>query len=91
MCFRFLQVTRSFLKSGELPHHEHGHVDGLDEEGPPEPGAEDAIYRMDDELHPHDLRDGGERRERTPDEAAPPVERRSGLDRRKNPRKGDER
>ena len=91
MCFRFLQVVRSFLKTGELPHHDHGHVDGLDEEGPPQPGKEDAIYRMDDELHPHDLRDGGERRERTPDEAAPPVERRSGLDRRKHPGKGGER
>ncbi len=31
MCFRFLQVTVSFLKTGELPHHDHGHVDGVEE------------------------------------------------------------
>ena len=31
MCFRFLQVAFSFIKTGELPHHDHGHVDGLDE------------------------------------------------------------
>ena len=28
MCFRFLQVMVNFLKTGELPHHDHGHVDG---------------------------------------------------------------
>jgi C4-dicarboxylate transporter DctQ subunit len=32
MCFRFLQVTLGFLKTGELPHHDHGHVDGLEDE-----------------------------------------------------------
>jgi len=32
MCFRFLQVMVNFIKTGELPHHDHGHVDGLDEE-----------------------------------------------------------
>ncbi len=32
MCFRFLQVTVGFLRTGELPHHDHGHVDGLDED-----------------------------------------------------------
>jgi C4-dicarboxylate transporter DctQ subunit len=32
MCFRFLQVIRSFILTGELPQVEHGHVDGLDEE-----------------------------------------------------------
>jgi C4-dicarboxylate transporter, DctQ subunit len=31
MCFRFLQVAWNFTKTGELPHHDHGHVDGLDE------------------------------------------------------------
>jgi len=39
MCFRFLQVALSFAGTGELPHHDHGHVDGLEEE---------------DEFHPHD-------------------------------------
>lgn len=32
MCFRFLQVTWHFLKNGELPRHDHGHVEGLDDE-----------------------------------------------------------
>jgi C4-dicarboxylate transporter DctQ subunit len=31
MCFRFLQVATSFLRTGELPRHEHAHVEGLDE------------------------------------------------------------
>jgi len=31
MCFRFLQVGYSFLRTGELPHHDHTHVDGVDE------------------------------------------------------------
>ena len=34
MCFRFLQVTVSFIRTGELPHHDHGHVDGIDEDVP---------------------------------------------------------
>jgi C4-dicarboxylate transporter DctQ subunit len=32
MCFRFLQVLVTFIKTGQLPHHDHGHVDGLEEE-----------------------------------------------------------
>ncbi|WP_404817890.1 TRAP transporter small permease [Quatrionicoccus australiensis] len=68
MSFRFLQVTWSFLRTGELPHHDHGHVDGLDEETPP---VDVNLYGMDDNLHMHDLkhplvgerRTGGERRE----------------------------
>ncbi|MBF0302710.1 MAG: TRAP transporter small permease [Desulfamplus sp.] len=31
MCFRFLQVIVSFIRTGELPHHDAGHVDGIDE------------------------------------------------------------
>ena len=30
MCFRFLQVAYNFIRTGELPHHDHGHVDGLE-------------------------------------------------------------
>ena len=52
MCFRFLQVAVHFLRTGTLPHHDHGHVDGLTEGKPPPPGAEDVIYRLDDDLHP---------------------------------------
>ena len=31
MCFRFLQVAFNFVKTGDLPRHDHSHVDGLDE------------------------------------------------------------
>lgn len=31
MCFRFLQVAWTFGRTGDLPRHDHGHVDGLDE------------------------------------------------------------
>ena len=34
MCFRFLQVAWTFARTGELPHHDHGHVEGLDEVTP---------------------------------------------------------
>ncbi len=45
MCFRFLQVTWSFVRTGELPHHDIGKVEGLDEAVP-------------DNLHPADLEHG---------------------------------
>ena len=31
MCFRFLQVAWAFWRTGELPHHDPGHVEGVDE------------------------------------------------------------
>ena len=55
MCFRFLQVLVGFVRTGELPHHDHGHVDGLDEE----PAAQDINpYAMKDNLHPADINAG---------------------------------
>lgn len=33
MSFRFLQVAWAFWQTGELPKHDHGHVEGLEEEG----------------------------------------------------------
>jgi C4-dicarboxylate transporter DctQ subunit len=57
MCFRFLQVCVSFVRTGELPHHDHGHVEGI-EKGEELPltaaGQEDRVFRMDDDLHPRD-------------------------------------
>jgi C4-dicarboxylate transporter, DctQ subunit len=32
MCFRFLQVTFTFARTAELPHHDATHVEGLEEE-----------------------------------------------------------
>jgi C4-dicarboxylate transporter DctQ subunit len=34
MCFRFLQVTWSFWHTGELPHHDHTHVEGVEADAP---------------------------------------------------------
>jgi C4-dicarboxylate transporter DctQ subunit len=53
MCFRFLQVTVSFIRTGELPHHDHGHVDGIEEDNVP---VDVNPYDMDDNLHMHDLK-----------------------------------
>ncbi len=53
MCLRFLQVCMSFIRTGELPHHDHGHVDGLDDQVLP---VDVDVYSMDDNLHPHDLK-----------------------------------
>jgi C4-dicarboxylate transporter, DctQ subunit len=53
MCFRFLQVTLSFIRTGELPHHDHGHVDGIEEEKVP---VDANVYDMEDNLHMHDLK-----------------------------------
>jgi TRAP-type C4-dicarboxylate transport system permease small subunit len=39
MCFRFLQVAWTFLRTGHLPHHDHGHVEGLEDEMPTVPGS----------------------------------------------------
>ncbi|HXE39351.1 MAG TPA: TRAP transporter small permease [Azonexus sp.] len=53
MCFRFLQVCVSFIRTGELPHHDHGHVEGLEEES----GVIDVNeFDLDDNLHPIDLK-----------------------------------
>jgi C4-dicarboxylate transporter DctQ subunit len=38
MCFRFLQVATTFARTGELPHHDHGHVEGIDDNVPLVPG-----------------------------------------------------
>lgn len=69
MCFRFLQVMVSFLRTGELPHHDHGHVEGVEGEEPL--SLEVDPYGMDDNLHMRDLvneglgerRGGGDRRQ----------------------------
>ncbi len=57
MCLRFLQVSLAFIKTGELPHHDHGHVDGLEEEEGCR--CDVNVYGMDDNLHMHDLKHTG--------------------------------
>ena len=39
MCFRFLQVAWHYRQTGELPHHDHSKVEGLDEEPALAPAA----------------------------------------------------
>ncbi|MDQ1817713.1 TRAP transporter small permease [Massilia scottii] len=39
MSFRFLQVMVHFVRTGELPKHDHSHVEGLEEELPAKGGA----------------------------------------------------
>lgn len=39
MCFRFLQVATRFIRTGDLPHHDHGHVDGIDDAQDQAPSA----------------------------------------------------
>ena len=34
MCFRFLQVAYHYFFTGELPHHDHAHVEGVEIEEP---------------------------------------------------------
>ena len=42
MCFRFLQVLWRFARQGELPQHNHAHVDGLDDDEEEVPGGDAA-------------------------------------------------
>ena len=49
MCFRFLQVAATFFKSGELPKHDHTHVEGVEAPNP---------YNMADNLHPSEVKRG---------------------------------
>jgi len=55
MCFRFLQVVWSFWRTGELPHHEHGHVEGIDEVRDEDINP----FGLKDNLHPQDVGKGG--------------------------------
>ena len=49
MCFRFLQVAWAFWRTGELPHHDVAHVEGI--EAPEDINP----YNLPDNLHPAGL------------------------------------
>ncbi|HEX7271825.1 MAG TPA: TRAP transporter small permease [Casimicrobiaceae bacterium] len=53
MCFRFLQVAVAFFRTGELPHHDVAHVEGIEEAQDINP------YALPDNLHPADVSRGG--------------------------------
>lgn len=60
MCFRFLQVLVGFIRTGELPHHDHDHVDGLEENVEEAAAQEINPYALRDNLHPNESdREGG--------------------------------
>ena len=50
MCYRFLQVSWSFWRTGELPHHDHGYVEGI------EPVKDEDLVplALKDNLHPRE-------------------------------------
>jgi len=52
MCFRFLQVAWSFWRTGELPHHDHGHVEGVEQVS----DVDLVPLAVKDNLHPKDVR-----------------------------------
>ena len=52
MCFRFLQVAWSFQRTGELPHHDHGHVEGMEQVSE----LDLVPLAMKDNLHPKDVK-----------------------------------
>ncbi|MCZ2407084.1 MAG: TRAP transporter small permease protein [Burkholderiales bacterium 68-12] len=54
MCFRFLQVLVGFVRTGELPRHDHGHVDGLEEDAQEAQAQNINPLAMRDNLHPND-------------------------------------
>jgi C4-dicarboxylate transporter DctQ subunit len=54
MCFRFLQVAWAFLRTGELPRHDHGHVEGIEEVKDEDQNP----YGLDDNLHPQGVKKG---------------------------------
>jgi C4-dicarboxylate transporter DctQ subunit len=43
MCFRFLQVMWTFVRTGEVPHHDAAHVEGL---GDDDPSFNEAVLKV---------------------------------------------
>jgi len=60
MCFRFLQVMVIFIRSGELPHHDHGHVEGIDTD---KVALDEQVLKVSDTFDPKDLTNGKGRKE----------------------------
>lgn len=60
MCFRFLQVMVIFIRSGELPHHDHGHVEGIDKD---KAALDEQVLKVSDTFDPKDLTNDNGRKE----------------------------
>ncbi len=61
MCFRFLQVGWAFARTGELPHHDHGHVDGIEEPCPVPSDSTEAIEEYEEHKFEDTCKTGGKR------------------------------
>ena len=57
MCFRFLQVGVTFFRTGELPVHDHGHVDGMEDDAVID--STDAIEEYEEHKFEHTGKSGG--------------------------------
>jgi len=57
MCFRFLQTGWTFFKTGELPHHDHTHVEGIEET--PVMDATEALEEFETNKFKQIEKDGG--------------------------------
>ncbi len=55
MCFRFLQVGWKFFRTGELPHHDHAVVDGLEDVV----DSTDALEEYEEHRFDKQVKDGG--------------------------------
>lgn len=51
MCFRFVQVMIKFARTGELPSHDHGHVEGIEEGEVTEVGEAVEIFEQREHAH----------------------------------------
>lgn len=54
MCFRFLQVAWEFARTGALPVHDHGHVEGISDFDEP--------LAREPHIHPRDISSNGKER-----------------------------
>ena len=60
MCFRFLQVMVIFIRSGELPQHDHGHVEGIDTD---KAALDEQVLKVSDTFDPKDFTNDNGRKE----------------------------
>jgi C4-dicarboxylate transporter DctQ subunit len=53
MCLRFLQVCWSFWQTGELPHHDHAHVEGVTDQPAESPLIGETLAEGEEIEHAH--------------------------------------
>jgi C4-dicarboxylate transporter, DctQ subunit len=63
MCFRFLQVMVNFIRTNELPHHDHSHVDGVEADAIPAAGSGLVVREV---IKPEETAAGTDQKEEKP-------------------------